>query len=243
MTEERKILFTINGNEVTAKSGEMLIDVAQRNNVFIPRLCHHFALKPYSACRVCVVEVQKSGRKKFTASCSYPVSEGIEVATESDEVLKLRKMTLEALLAQAPDARQIRDLAKHYGINETRFKENEDKMNRCILCGLCIRICSERLGVHALGFSGRGAGRTLDTPFGEFSDVCITCGACESVCPTDAIVLDKISPNKPVPITSEFDLGLKGRSAIYTPFPQAMPLLYLIDKEHCIHFAKGTCKI
>jgi heterodisulfide reductase subunit A len=243
MTHERTIRFTINGNEVEAKSGEMLIDVAQRNNVFIPRLCHHMALKPYSACRVCVVEVQKSGRRKFTASCSYPVSESIEVNTESDEVLRLRKMTLEALLAQAPDARQIKDMAKHHGIEKTRFEENEDKKNRCILCGLCIRICGERMGVYALGFSGRGAGRKLDTPFNKLSDVCITCGACENVCPTDAIVLDSITPNKPIPITSEFDLGLKGRSVVYTPFPQAMPLLYLIDKERCIHFAKGTCKI
>lgn len=243
MAEKRTISFTINGNEVTAKPGEMLIDVAQRNNVFIPRLCHHFALEPYSACRVCLVEVNKSGRKKFTASCSYPVSEGIEVNTESDEVLKLRKMTLEALMAQAPDAHQIRDMAKFHGIDETRFKENKDENNRCILCGLCIRMCAERMGVHALGFSGRGAKRILDTPFGKLSDVCITCGACESVCPTDAIVLDRISPNKPILITSEFDLGLKGRSIVYTPFPQAMPLLYLIDKNHCIHFAKGTCKI
>ncbi len=243
MTEEGAIKFTINGNEVSAKPGEMLIDVAQRNNVFIPRLCHHFALKPYSACRVCIVEVSKSGRKKFTASCSYPVTEGIAVFTESEDVLRLRRMTLEALMAQAPDARQVRDMARFHGIEKTRFKENQDDKNRCILCGLCVRMCAERMGVHALGFSGRGAGRKLDTPFGNLSEVCITCGACESVCPTDAIVLDRISPNKPVPITSEFDLGLKGRSVVYTPFPQAMPLLYLIDKDRCIHFAKGTCKI
>ncbi len=237
------VRFTINGSEVAAEPGEMLLDVARRNGIFIPTLCHHMALKPYSACRVCIVEVRKSHRKKLTASCSYPVSEGVEVKTESDDVLRLRKMTLEALLAQAPDAKEIRDMAKYYGITKTRFKENEDKKNRCILCGLCIRVCGERMGVSALGFAGRGASRRLDTPFGKLSDVCITCGACESVCPTDAIKLDKITPNEPLPITSEFDLDLKQRSVIYTPFPQAMPLIYLIDKERCIHFAKGTCKI
>jgi heterodisulfide reductase subunit A len=243
MVEESTFKFTIDGKNVEAKPGEMLIDVAQRNNIFIPRLCHHVALEPYSACRLCIVEVKKSGRKKFTASCSYPVSEGIEVKTESDDVLKLRKMTLEALLAQAPDAKEIRDMAKNYGITKTRFKENEDEKNRCILCGLCIRICRERMGVSALGFAGRGVKRRVDTPFGKLSDVCITCGACESVCPTNAIDIKKISKNVLKPLTSEFDLGLKKRSVIYTPFPQAMPLVYLIDKEHCIHFAKGTCKI
>ncbi|UCE36160.1 MAG: FAD-dependent oxidoreductase [Thermoplasmata archaeon] len=243
MTEEEFIKFTINGVEVQGKPGEMLIDVAQRNGFYIPKLCNHVALKPYSACRLCIVEMAKGGRSKFTASCSFPISEGIEVNTESEGVLKLRKMTLEALMAQAPDSKEIRDMAKYYGITDTRFKENEDKENRCILCGLCIRVCNERMGVYALGFSGRGASRRLDTPFGRLSDVCITCGACESVCPTDAIKLGKISKNEPKPITSEFDLGLKERSVIYTPFPQAMPLIYLIDKERCIHFAKGTCKI
>jgi heterodisulfide reductase subunit A len=231
MEEDYTIKFTINGEEVEAKPGEMLIDVAQRNGIFIPKLCHHVALKPYSACRLCLVEVKKRGRAKFTASCSYPVSEGIEVNTESEEVQKLRKMTLEALMAQAPDAEEIKTMAKYFG------------MNRCILCGLCIRVCGERMGVYALGFAGRGADRWLDTPFGKLSDVCITCGACETVCPTDAIVLNKISPNEPVPITSEFDLGLKGRSVIYTPFPQAMPLKYTIDRQRCIFLNTGACKI
>jgi heterodisulfide reductase subunit A len=243
MEEKETIKFTINGKEVEARPGEMLLDVAQGNNISIPRLCHHAALKPYSACRLCIVEIKKSGRTKFTASCSYPVSEGIEVKTESDDVLRLRKMTLEALLAQAPDAKEIRAMARDYGLVKTRFKENEDKTERCILCGLCIRICRERMGVSALGFAGRGVKRRVDTPFSKFSDVCITCGACESVCPTNAIDLKKVSKNVPKPITSEFDLGLKKRSVIYTPFPQAMPLIYLIDKERCIHFAKGTCKI
>jgi NADH dehydrogenase/NADH:ubiquinone oxidoreductase subunit G len=231
MEEKETIKFTINGKEVEARPGEMLLDVAQGNNIFIPRLCHHVALKPYSACRLCIVEIEKSGRTKFTASCSYPVSEGIEVKTESDDVLRLRKMTLEALLAQAPDAKEIRAMARDYGIVKTRFKENEDKTERCILCGLCIRICRDRMGVSALGFAGRGVKRRVDTPFSKFSDVCITCGACESVCPTNAIDLKKVSKNEPKPITSEFDLDLKKRSVIYTPFPQAMPLIYLIDKE------------
>ncbi len=243
MAETDPVKFTIDGKKVQAKQGEMLIDVAQRNGVSIPTLCHHLALKPYSACRLCIVKVKKSGRTKFTASCSYPVTEGIEVETGSDDVLMLRKMTLEALMAQAPDAKEISEMAKLYGIKETRFKENEDKKNRCILCGLCIRICSERIGVSALGFAGRGVRRRLDTPFGKLSDVCITCGACETVCPTDAIELGEISPDEPVPIASEFDLGLKQRSVIYTPFLQAMPLIYLIDRDRCIHFAKGTCKI
>ncbi|UCG69628.1 MAG: (2Fe-2S)-binding protein, partial [Thermoplasmata archaeon] len=243
MEEDSTFKFTINGEEVEAKPGEMLIDVAQRNGIFIPKLCHHVALKPYSACRLCIVEVNKRGRAKFTASCSYPVSEGIEVKTESEEVQKLRKMTLEALMAQAPDAKEIKNMAKYFGIEKTRFYENEDKKNRCILCGLCVRVCGERMNIYALGFAGRGADRRLDTPFGKLSDVCITCGSCESVCPTDAIVLNKISPNEPVPITSEFDLGLKRRSVIYTPFPQAMPLKYTIDRKRCIFINTGACKI
>ncbi|UCG69037.1 MAG: FAD-dependent oxidoreductase [Thermoplasmata archaeon] len=243
MEEGNTIKLTINGEEVGANPGEMLIDVAQRNGVFIPKLCNHVALKPYSACRVCIVEVKKRGRAKFTASCSYPVSEGIEVNTESEEVLKLRKMTLEALMAQAPDAESIKNMAKYYGIEKSRFNENEDNTERCILCGLCVRICRERIGVSAIGFAGRGVSRKIATPFDKLSDVCITCGACETVCPTDAIKLHEISKNKPIPITSEFDLGLKKRSVIYTPFPQAMPLKYSIDREQCVHIGMGTCRI
>jgi heterodisulfide reductase subunit A len=243
MTKENSIKFIINGIEVEGQDGEMVIDVAQRNGVFIPKLCNHVALKPYSVCRLCIVEVVKGGRSKFTASCSYPISEGIEVNTESEEIKKLRKMTLEALMAQAPDAVAISNMAKYYGIEKSRFHENEDKTERCILCGLCVRVCGERMNVYALGFEGRGANRRMGTPFSALSDVCITCGACETVCPTDAIKLQEISPNEPDPVTSEFDLGLKKRSVIYTPFPQAMPLKYSIDKDRCIYFAKGACKI
>jgi heterodisulfide reductase subunit A len=148
---------------------------------------------------------------------------------------------MELLLARCPNSDVIIDLAKEMGIEKTNFKLNEDKEDKCILCGLCVNICRDVMGVDALGFANRGIKRKVATPFDEFSAVCTTCGACEKICPTDAIHVSEISSLEPRPILSEYDSELRARNANYVPFPQAVPNKPVIDKEHCMHYLKDKC--
>ena len=95
----------------------------------------------------------------------------------------------------------------------------------------------------AIGFKNRGASREIVTPFEEFSEVCTLCGACEFICPTDAIDVSTIAGEKPIPILSEFDMGLTKRPSVYTPFPQAVPNIPVIDSEKCMFFQNETCRV
>jgi heterodisulfide reductase subunit A len=192
------------------------------------------------------VEIFRGRRSRIVTSCVYPVEEGLVVKTKSDTVMRDRKMLIELMLARAPKAKVIQDLAKEYGVKKTRFK-TEAPENLCILCGLCARVCEERIGVSAINFVGRGVERKVQTPFqGTLDvnfDVCIACGSCASVCPTGAIKLEDITPKKPIPILSEFEMGLDSRAPIYIPFAQAIPNVATLDREKCVHFATGKCKI
>lgn len=241
MEEKEVIKFTINGQEVDCKKGEILLDVAQRNGIKIPTLCYYKAITGYGACRLCIVEVTKRGRTKITASCTYPVEEEIEVTTDSEEVIESRKMLMELLLARCPESDEVKELAKEIGVTKTRFKPNEDTDNKCILCGLCVRVCQEVMGANVLCFANRGGNRMVTEPFEEFSEICTTCGACEKVCPTDAIHISDITKRKPKPILSEHNRGMATRNANYIPFPQAVPNKPVIDREHCMHFLMDEC--
>ncbi|MFH0871872.1 MAG: 4Fe-4S dicluster domain-containing protein [bacterium] len=166
------------------------------------------------------------------------------VNTASEKVMRARRLILELLLAEAPASPEIREVAGKYGIGETRFRgRRKGEDNRCILCGLCTRICQDGLGISAIGIKGRGDKRDIATPFDQYSEVCTTCGSCVVVCPTGAIKLEDISRHAARPITSEFEVGLVSRPCIYIPFPQAAPNKPVIDRNNCMHFKKGTCKI
>jgi len=185
------VKFTINGVPVEAEKGESVIDVARRNGFEIPSLCHHEAVTPYGACRVCLVEITKGGRKKLTTCCNYDVLDGIEVVTESEAINKHRAMVLELILAEAPDAKPVQKLAAQYGVDGSRFKREKGDVSTqrdsCILCGLCVRVCSEVVEVDALTFNGRGDNRGVGAPYMEEPQNCIACGACAWVCPTNCI--------------------------------------------------------
>ena len=185
------VKFTINGVQVEAEKGESVIDVARRYGFEVPSLCHHHAVTPYGACRVCLVEITKGGRKKMTTSCNYEVLDGIEVVTDSEAIAKHRAMVLELILAEAPDAKPVQKLAAEYGVDVSRFKREEGDVSEdrhdCILCGLCVRVCSEIVEVNALTFNGRGDKRGVGAPYLEAPQNCIACGACAWVCPTDCI--------------------------------------------------------
>ncbi|MGQ9582222.1 MAG: 2Fe-2S iron-sulfur cluster-binding protein [Thermoplasmatota archaeon] len=238
------VRLRINGAEVEAEEGETVLEVARRHNIDIPTLCHHRALEPYGACRLCLVELAAGGRTRLVASCTTPVEPDIEVRTDSERVRRTRRTVMEMILSQCPTSPELDALAARLGASKGRFPTlKEDPEDNCVLCGLCVRLCRERMGPAAIGFEGRGAKRRVTTPFGAPSAVCQTCGACALVCPTKTIRLEKISPEAPSPLLSEFDLGLRPRPAIHIPYPQAVPNWPVIDEKACVHLLRGTCGI
>ena len=236
-----EISLEVDGRVLKAEEGTTVLEVARDAGVNIPTLCYHEALAPFGACRLCTVEIISRGRPRLLSACTYPVEEGLVVETNSPKVMRARKLIVELMLARCPNVKIIQDLAHEYGIEKPRFKKLKDE--DCILCGLCTRICQERMGVSAISFVGRGIYREIDTPFAKPSEACFTCGACASVCPTGAIKLEDISRNKPIPIPSEFDKGLRSRSPIYTLYPQGVPNIPVIDRDNCVHYLTGACKI
>jgi bidirectional [NiFe] hydrogenase diaphorase subunit len=192
MKETTQISFTLDGQPVTADAGETVLSVARRRGVAIPALCHHEAIAPYGACRLCMVEVFWNQRSKLVTSCLYAPYEGDRVETRSAPVLRARRLVLEFLLARCPEVDAIRDLAREYGAERPRFHTPTSTAldRRCILCGLCVRVCAEVIEQHAIGYAQRGVERVVTTPFAEASEACIGCGACVAVCPTGALHMD-----------------------------------------------------
>lgn len=182
------VKLVIDEKEIETKK-KTILEAAKEANIDIPTLCYHEALSPYGACRLCVVEIKSGGKTELVSSCTYPALDGLEVRTASDRVMNARRMVVELLLARCPNAKVLQDLAKEMGIKEPRFKKEDED---CILCGHCVRVCSEIVGVSAISFIGRGATREVETPFRIESDKCIGCGACAFVCPTETIKLEDI---------------------------------------------------
>ena len=174
----------IDDYKIEAEASCSILEAARCAGIHIPTLCHHPSLEPYGSCRLCTVEIEKNGRKRFVTACNYPVEDGLVVKTCSPEVLDIRKMIAELLLARCPDEKKLQDLARECGISKPRFKSDDEK---CVLCGLCCRVCEELVGVSAINFRNRGIERDVGTPYGELSEDCIGCSACSLVCPTNAI--------------------------------------------------------
>jgi len=234
------ITLTIDSQKVQVEEGATILEAAQKAGIEIPTLCYHKALTPYGACRLCVVEITSGGRTVTQASCLRKAEEGMEVQNNSERIIRGRKIMIELLLARCPNSEEIQKLAEKLGVKETRLKKkNED----CMLCGLCVRVCHEKMGVAAISFVNRGSRREVKPPFETYSEVCRTCGACATVCPNDAIKIEDVTKNKPILMPSEFNMGLESRHPIYLPFPQAIPKVPVIDPDSCAHFIEGKCKV
>ena len=182
------IPLVIDGQPVEGKEEENLLEVALDAGVEIPHLCYNESVKPYGACRLCLVEVVRRGKSKMTTACTYPVQEGIEVLTRTEKVLRARRMIIELILAMCPGDPLIQNMAKEMGVQEGRFKKEEKD---CILCGLCARICDEVVGAHAIQFASRGDRREMIPPFAGEAMNCIACGACVVACPVDVIRMEE----------------------------------------------------
>ncbi|MFQ6066548.1 MAG: FAD-dependent oxidoreductase [bacterium] len=232
--------LTIDGQRLKVKEDITILQAAESLGIKIPTLCYHRALTPYGACRICLVEISINGSSQVQASCQYRVQPGMVVHTNSERVIRTRKVMLELLLARCPNSKRIRELADELGVKETRFpKRDED----CLLCGLCVRMCQERMGRSTIGFANRGIAREVVPPFEQRSQICLGCGSCEFVCPAEGVKAEEICKKEIRPITSEFDENLSQRSVIHIPFPQAIPNKAVIDKENCIHFLTEKCEV
>ena len=201
--------ITIDGRTCECKPGQTIYEVANENGIYIPVLCHHEQLKPVGACRVCVVEVENA--RTLVASCAMPVEDGMVVHTDTERIRTSRRLTVELLITQghhqcitceSSGNCILQNLAYNLGIEMPRFEEPKDlkppeqanemiirDMNKCILCGLCVRACNEIQVNNAIDYSGRGPKATVGPPFGlpyEDSD-CVFCGECVRICPVGAL--------------------------------------------------------
>jgi len=179
-----EILLQIDGQEVGAKEGMTILEAAQIAGISIPTLCHHEKLEPFGGCRLCTVEVEVRGWTNLVAACIYPVAKNLVVRTRSEKVDRIRKMILELLLAHAPDAFELQDLAKEYGADKNRF---EKEASFCIHCGLCVRYCAEVKKKNAIGFVDRGIRKEISFVPEIASTECWNCKECFPLCPTEAL--------------------------------------------------------
>ncbi len=183
------IKFTINNIELEAEEGTTILEAANEAGIKIPTLCYHKDLKPYGACRLCMVEITKRGWPSLQPACTYMVFDGLIVETDTERVIKSRKVIFELLLARCPDSENIKKLAAEYGVIETRITLADPE--NCAMCGLCVRVCAEISQREAISFAFRGDKRVVQTAFDKMSPQCVGCGACAYVCPTGRITVEE----------------------------------------------------
>jgi bidirectional [NiFe] hydrogenase diaphorase subunit len=198
--------ITINGKSIQTQEGKTILEVARENDIYIPTLCYHDALTPGGNCRLCTVEVTQGNRTTLETSCNYLIQEGMAVKTDSERVLAVRQLVMELLLARCPNPKKIKEMAAEVGVKSAPLQfslENE----YCILCGLCVRTCSEIVQVNAIDFGESGINKKVTTPFNEASQECIGCGSCVFVCPTQVIKMQEIANAKIIYPEGEDDAG------------------------------------
>jgi bidirectional [NiFe] hydrogenase diaphorase subunit len=209
----KEVSLTIDGKKISAKKGEKLLWAALENGIYIPNLCSiRERMEPSASCRLCFVEVE--GENEPIVACTQPVREGMVVNTRGKNALRLVRTAAELILASHPvdcghclknRSCELQKIAKHLGIKlkTKRFRKLERALpidessslfiydpNKCVLCGKCVWVCQEKLGVGAIGFTRRGFKRMVSTfqdkPFGE--SACSECAECVKVCPVGAFV-------------------------------------------------------
>ena len=201
------VTLTVDGQEVTVPEGSTILDAARKAGIYIPTLCFDTFLKPYGACRMCVVEVERA--PKPMSSCNTMAMEGMVVQTKTEPVVHAQEGIMEMTLQHHPldcpycDKSGVCDLQHTaYEVGVYRSKLGSDNPNepdhifspliewdpnRCIYCGKCVRVCDERVGDSALTFNLRGFHSYIGTQFDEPLD-CVECGECIEVCPVGALL-------------------------------------------------------
>lgn len=206
---DEKILITIDGREVAAYPEQTILEAARENDIFIPTLCQYADTTNVGACRVCVVEVEKA--RSLVASCCMPVSSGMVVRTDTKAVRDAQRMIVEllwssgdhnCLVCEKNGNCELQDLVYWLGIEKPRFPieppgyeiEKTNSMivrdlNKCVLCGRCVRACNEIQVNEVLDFSLRGSRAKVGTAFDTdyLASECYFCGECVDACPVGAI--------------------------------------------------------
>ncbi len=170
------VTLIIDGIKVTVPPGTMILEAAAKAGIRIPTLCANKRLIPFGACRLCVVE--QKGRRGLIPACFNPVRNGMEILTHTPEVIKARKIPLDCPVCDAGGQCQLQDLVYEYGVADNPYKGKkadiatdhvspfiERNYNRCILCGMCVRICNEVVGADELSFVNRGWQTKISTDF------------------------------------------------------------------------------
>jgi len=209
------VTLTINGKEVTVPAGTRVLDAAREAGFFIPTFCHDPEIPGYGGCRICVVNVK--GARSLMASCVTEATNGMVVETESPDVVEARKTILELLLANHPmdcltcdkngDCR-LQDYAYRYGVGQSSFKGEKHSypldnsnpyitrdLNKCILCGRCVRTCAQVEDRQVIDFAYRGfqtkVAPAMDTSLAE--SICVSCARCVAVCPVGALTYTNLA--------------------------------------------------
>lgn len=170
----------IDGINIETPKNWTILDAAKFLGLEIPTICYDPGLTAGGNCRLCIVEIGEGKNAKIVTSCTYPVQEGLEIRTSSKRVIAARKLILELLIAQCPTSKTLQDMAAKMGLNKVRFTP---KWEKCIYCGLCVRMCNEQMMANAIGFANRGNKLKITTPFDITSDDCRRCGGCIYICP------------------------------------------------------------
>ncbi len=203
------IALTFNGQKVTCPSGTSLLQAAEQNGIKIPTLCYHPDLKPHGACRVCLVEDEKTGR--LMASCVTPAAQDMSILTDTPRVLNHRKNIVRLMMAEHPESCivcskgnrcELRKIAANLGVGEsglypmpnyTPFEQLNPfitrDLSKCILCGKCIRADHELVVTGAIEYNHRGFHSRPATLYEKplEDSICTFCGTCVSICPTGAL--------------------------------------------------------
>ena len=175
------IQLQIDGKAVRATEGTTVLEAAQEAGIAIPTLCFHDQLQPFGGCRLCIVEAEGPRGIQLVTSCVYPVEEGLVVRSHTEQVDRIRKTLLELLMAHAPHAPQLVELAEEYGADPDRFDKDP---SFCIHCGLCVRYCAEVKKKNAVGFIDRGMRKEICFIPEIASVECNDCKECFPLCPT-----------------------------------------------------------
>jgi NADH-quinone oxidoreductase subunit G len=200
------VKFTLDGQEIQAAPGTLVITAAKQAGIEIPAFCYYEGYSLQAACRMCLVEVEKM--PKLQTACTLPVAEGMIVRSATQQIATARKMTLEFLLTNHPldcpvcdkgGECELQDMVFRYGAGESRYteiKHHADEKQwspvvffdpaRCILCFRCVRVCNEGMGVGALGVVNRGVTSEISPNLHDHLN-CDECGMCIDICPVGAL--------------------------------------------------------
>ena len=202
--------ITINGKKVEFTDEKNVLTIIRKAGIDMPTLCYHSELSTFGACRLCTVE---NDRGQCFASCSEEPRDGMVIYTHTERLRRHRKLIVELLLAaHCRDCTTcmksgecvLQDLAHKMGVREVRFQDYKEHKpvdysspsivrdpNKCILCGNCVRVCSEIQGVGVLGFAHRGTDAEVTPAFNKklSQTACVSCGQCRVYCPTGALTI------------------------------------------------------